>query len=131
MSKYIVCQTNFNCAETLKEALGDIGVPPGDISSATVSVEGKEQENITVSTGAGPVSFIKQEDGSYTVGMSPGTRYSETGKKMMAKDRGGNGELVQNYAKRRVMKTLAKNYGHKLKTCESKNGKIQIRISVH
>lgn len=131
MSKYIVAETTYTCAETLKEALGDLGVPPSGIVVHTADVENGQKETMTVNAGTGTATFTKTDDGTYTIGMSDYFKNSAAGKKILAKARGGTGDLDMHYSKRAVLKTIAKTYGHKLKTCESKNGKIQIRISVH
>lgn len=130
MSKYIVAETTFTCSDTLKDAIGDLGVPPADITVTAANTDIGQKEGLTVKAGTGTVSFSKQDDGTYTIGMSEYFKNSAVGKKILAKAKGGTGELDQHYAKRAVLKAIAKNYGHKLKTCESKNGKIQIKISV-
>jgi len=131
MSKYIVAETAYTCAETLKEALGDLGVPPADMVVNIANADIGQKEGITVKTGTGSVGFTKNDDGTYTIGMSEYVKNSAVGKKVLAKAKGGTGELDQHYAKRAVLKAIAKNYGHKLKTCEAKSGQIKIRISVH
>ena len=131
MSKYIVAETTYTCSETIKEALEDLGVPPAGIVVNIANNDIGQKEGLTVSAGNVSASFSKQDDGTYTIGMSDYFKNSATGKKLLAKAKGGTGELDQHYAKRAVLKAIAKNYGHKLKTCEAKNGKIQIKISVH
>lgn len=135
MSKYIVCKTNFTCAESIKEALQDIGVLPTQIqqSEAGIEMSGEgtgSKANIVVSEGTARIGFTKQDDGAYVIGMSSYVSHTAAGKKMLNESSGGTGELVKHYTKRVALRAAARNFGHKVKSCEAKNGKIQIKITV-
>lgn len=143
MSEYIVCETNYTSEEILKEALVDIGVPVEHIeihqeAKPLVGIGGSvraQKANIiirkeNVGAASNDIGFEKQADGSYKAIVSDYDKHSGFGKKVLSKISGGTGELDQHYAKRAVLRTIAKNFGHKLKTCETKNGKIHIKVSV-
>jgi len=137
MSETVLCETKFTCAETLKEALGDIGVPPDQIFvyAEAQQLEGSDKiaqhkANIIVKNGAIDIGFEKLENGSYKTIVSTRGIYNGLGKRVLSKALNGTGELDQFYAKRATLKAIQKNYGHQLKSCEMKNGKIQIKVTV-
>lgn len=137
MSETVICETKYTCEETLKEALGDLGIPPDRIQVHDVAVEMEgtrliegQKANIIIK-GAHQhdidVGFEKLADGTFKTIVSS---RSHTGHRILSKANHGTGELDQFYAKRAVLRAVAKNYGHSLKSCEAKNGKIQIKVSV-
>lgn len=143
MSEYIVCETSYSEESLLKEALIDIGIPEEHIETHKEATDlfgiggsrRPEKANIiirrkNVGAASNDIGFEKQSDGTYKAIVSEYDKNLGFGKKVMSKASGGTGELDQHYAKRAVLKTIAKTYGHKVKACEAKNGKIHIRISV-
>ena len=143
MSEYIVCETNYTDEETLKEALADIGIGTDmvEIHETPQPLEGymgdyrKQKANViikrhVVGMSSNDIGFEKQADGSYRAIVSDYDKHRGFGQKILSKANGGSGELDQHYAKRAILRTIAKTYGHRLRTCESKNGKIQIKVSV-
>lgn len=143
MSEYIVCETNYTNEEILKEALVDIGIPVGAIevhqeAQDLIGIGGTRRSQkahiiirrSTVGSASNDIGFEKQADGSYKAIVSDYDKRHGFGQKVLSTSHGGSGALDQNYAKRAVLRTIAKNYGHKLKTCETKNGKIHVKVSV-
>jgi hypothetical protein len=138
MSETVLCETKYTCAETLKEALGDLGIPPEQIFVHEIAQQlhgvnkiNNFKANIIIKNGTNDIGFEKQENGAYKTIVSSQSLYSSSfAKRVLSKAMHGTGELDQFYAKRAVLKAIQKNYGHQLKTCEMKNGKIQMKVSV-
>ena len=115
--------TSYTSATVLKDAIVDLGVDPKSIMDDC-------QESVVVHMEIGIVTFRKQRNDTFAIDMQESIANSDVGKKMLSIANGGTGELDQHYAKRAVFKAIEMNHGHKLKSCESKNGKIHIRVSV-
>lgn len=135
MSENIVCKSTFQDLEILKEALMQVGVPEKDIKVYEKAVQlsgGYHRKHtaevvIPASSGLGhhhDIGFRREDDGTYSSIVYDTDARSSIGKKVMG------GELAQEYSKAVILKTIRKTYGHKLKSCTKKNGKIEITVSV-
>ncbi len=122
--------TDFTCVKILTDAIRDLGVQPISITVHEDTEPSIVQQRVEVHIATGRIMFSKQDDETFCVEMSDFVKNSGPGRKFVAKAMGGTGELDQHYAKRAVLKAIANNYGHKLKSCKWQNGKIQIRVSV-
>lgn len=143
MSEYVVCETNYTSQDVLIEALEDIGITKEmiEVHAAGVALEGfegglrEQKANIVirrkwVGSASNDIGFEKQADGSYKAIVSSYDKMRGLGQKVLSKNTGGTGELDQQYAKRAILRTISKTYGHKLKSCEKKDNKIHIRVTV-
>ncbi len=139
MSETVLCETKYTCAETLREALGDLGVPPESISIHEVAQRlngtnklNEFKANIIVKNGQNDIGFEKLENGAYKTIVSSMSIYASgsIASRVLSKAMNGTGELDVFYAKRATLRAIQKNYGHQLKSCEMKNGQIKMRVSV-
>jgi Protein of unknown function (DUF1257) len=133
MSENIVCKSTFKDIEVLKEALVEIGVPLDKVKvhENAVELSGgyriKHLAEIVIPAGQGhhhDIGFKLEKDGTYSSIVYDSDARSGIGAKVM------NGVLAQQYSKAVILRTIRKTYGHKLKSCVNKNGKIEITVSV-
>lgn len=143
MSEFITCETVYTDEGLLKEALVDLGIA---LEQIEVHAEGAElvgyqgDQRIQkahvivrrqhVGSASNDIGFEKQADGTYKAIVSEYDKNFGYGNKILSKSAGGSGELDQQYAKRGILRTISRNYRHKLKTCEKQNGKIRIKVTV-
>lgn len=133
MSENIVCKSTFKDVEILKQALGEIGVPQDQVKVYENAVElsggyhQKHRAEIVIPAGDGhhhDIGFKLESDGTYSSIVYDTDARSGIGARIM------NGNLAQEYSKAVILRTIKKTYGHKLKSCVKKNGKIEITVSV-
>jgi hypothetical protein len=135
MSEYLDCETQIKDREELINALVDLGIAKShiEVHNSPVALEGyqgdsrQQKAHIVirrqhVGSASNDIGFEKTENGTYRAWVSAYDKGHGLGKSIVGK------KLDQHYAKRVILKQAQKTHGHKVVSCEEKDGKIRIKI---
>ncbi len=130
MSEFIVVNTQINDLEVLKRTLADFGVNESQIEvhDEPVRIEGyggqTRNAHVVIRkkalNSAYDIGFERNADGTYRVWISDS--WGKLGTAIR------DGEFVQKYAQRKMLKGIEQQYGLRVDACEEKDGKIEIMV---
>ena len=133
MSEFVVVNTHINDLEALKRTLADFGIDESQIEvyDEPVRLEGWQGDRSRsahvvirkriLGNSYSDIGFERNADGTYRIWMTDswGNRVASAIK---------NGEFLQRYAHRKILRDVEQQYGMRVESCEEKDGRIEIAI---